>query len=175
MRYLPIEHYGIVGNMRSAALVGIDGSIDWMCVPRFDSPSIFGAILDAKIGGFFRIAPATEHMRRKQYYWPDTNILITRFLHPDGIAELEDYMPVGPGASADDQLVRRIRVVRGRLPFKVECRPAFDYARAKHEAHFGEHGVRFDSEQLILGLAASVPLTRDGDGAVAEFTLNEDE
>ena len=98
MRYQPIENHGIIGNMHTAALVSLDGSIDWLCLPRFDSPSVFGAILDADKGGRFRIAPAAAgELRQKQYYWPDTNVLITRFLHPDGIAEVEDYMPVGPG------------------------------------------------------------------------------
>src|SRR4051812_1216903 len=112
MRYQPIENHGIVGNMRSAALVSLDGSVDWLCLPRFDSPSVFGALLDAERGGRFRIAPAAAgQLRHKQYYWPDTNVLVTRFLHPDGVAEVEDYMPVGPGAGPDAQLVRRVRVV----------------------------------------------------------------
>jgi len=97
MRYQPIENYGVIGNMRTAALVGLDGSVDWLCLPRFDSPSVFGAILDADKGGRFRIAPATEGLRHKQYYWPETNVLVSRFLHPDGIGELEDNLPVGPG------------------------------------------------------------------------------
>src|SRR4051794_36400644 len=139
MRYQPIENYGIIGNMHSAALVSLDGSVDWLCLPRFDSPSVFGAILDADKGGRFRIAPAAAGgLRQKQYYWPETNVLVTRFLHKDGIAEVEDYMPVGPGACQDAQLVRRVRVVRG---------------------------ARFDSPGLSLGLAASVPLRRDGGGA----------
>src|SRR6266699_2470973 len=163
MRYQPIENHGIVGNMRSAALVGLDGSVDWLCLPRFDSPSVFGAILDAEKGGRFRIAPAAAgQLRQKQYYWPETNVLITRFLHPDGIAEVEDYMPVGPGAGPDAQLVRRVRVVRGRLPMEMECRPAFDYARARHTTEVGPHGARFDGPGLSLGLAASVPLRADG-------------
>src|SRR5947207_9893999 len=174
MRYQPIENHGIVGNMRSAALVSLDGSVDWLCLPRFDSPSVFGAILDAEKGGRFRIAPAAAgQQRQKQYYWPDTNVLITRFLHPDGIAEVEDYMPVGPGAGSEAQLVRRVRVVRGRLPLQVECRPAFDYARARHATTVSTHGARFDGPGLSLGLAASVPLRADGGGAVAAFPLGE--
>jgi GH15 family glucan-1,4-alpha-glucosidase len=175
MPYQPIEDYGVIGNMRTAALVGRDGSLDWLCLPRFDSPSVFGAILDDAKGGRFRIAPSTANLRRKQYYWPDTNVLVTRFLHPDGIGEVEDYMPVGPGASPDDILVRRVRVVRGKMPFHLECRPAFDYARAKHQVRMNHHGVRFDAPGLSLGLAASVPLKRDGDGATGEFTLGEGE
>jgi GH15 family glucan-1,4-alpha-glucosidase len=175
MWYQPIEDYGVIGNMRSAALVGRNGSIDWLCLPRFDSPSVFGAILDADKGGHFRIWPSTEHTRRKQYYWPDTNVLVTRFLHPDGIAEIEDYMPVGAGASPDDQLVRRVHVVRGRLPLRLECRPAFDYARANHKVQVRGNSVRFVGPNLTLGLASSVPLRQDGAGVVAEFTLGEGE
>jgi GH15 family glucan-1,4-alpha-glucosidase len=174
MRYQPIENHGIIGNMHSAALISLDGSVDWLCLPRFDSPSVFGAILDSEKGGRFRIAPAaTGALRQKQYYWPDTNVLITRFLHPDGIAEVEDYMPVGPEAEPAAQLVRRVRVVRGRLPVEVECRPAFDYARARHATMAGECGARFDGPGLSLGLASSVPLRPDNGGAVAEFLLGE--
>src|SRR6476660_6617980 len=102
MPYQPIEHYGIIGNLRTAALVGLDGSIDWLCLPRFDSPSVFAAILDDQKGGRFRIAPACDRVRHKQFYWPDTAILVTRFLHDDGVGEVEDYMPVGGAAAAQD-------------------------------------------------------------------------
>jgi GH15 family glucan-1,4-alpha-glucosidase len=172
--YQPIENYGVIGNMRTAALVGIDGSIDWLCLPHFDSPSIFAAILDDRKGGRFRIAPARDHLRRKQYYWPGTNILITRFLHADGVGEVEDYMPVG-GCAEPDALVRRVRMVRGEFTFRLECRPAFDYARAVHATHLTEHGVQFDGPGMSLGLAASVALTPDGTGVTAEFTLREGE
>src|SRR5438094_4431928 len=97
MSYQPIENYGIIGNMRTVALVGMDGSIDWYCYPHFDSPSVFGAILDDRTGGHFQITAAADGVSRKQHYWPSTNILITRFLQEDGIAELEDFMPVGDG------------------------------------------------------------------------------
>ena len=136
MSYQPIENHGIIGNMRTAALVSLDGSIDWLCLPRFDSPSVFGAILDSQKGGLFRIAPAAVgELRHKQYYWPETNVLVTRFLHPDGIAEVEDYMPVGVDAGSGAQLVRRVRVVRGRLSLEMQCLPAFDYARATHTTY----------------------------------------
>lgn len=176
MPYQPIENYGLIGNLRTAALVGMDGSIDWLCLPRFDSPSVFAAILDDRKGGRCRIAPLGDGVRHKQFYWPNTNILITRFLHPDGIGEVVDYMPVeGAGGAQADLLVRRVRVVHGRMPFRFECRPAFDYARARHETHVdGEH-ARFEGPALSLGLAASSPLERDGDGAIADFTLSEGE
>src|SRR3954454_20692917 len=91
-RYQPIEHYGVIGNLRTAALVGMDGSIDWLCLPRFDSPSVFAPILDDAKGGGFRIAPADHDVRHKQFYWPNSNVLVTRFLHPDGVGEIDDYM-----------------------------------------------------------------------------------
>jgi GH15 family glucan-1,4-alpha-glucosidase len=175
MAYQPIEHYGIVGNMRTAALVGIDGSLDWLCLPHFDSPSVFAALLDDRKGGRFRIAPAGDDFRRKQFYWPDTPILITRFLHEDGIGEVEDYMPVGGAGAVPDELIRRVRVVRGSVSFRLECYPAFDYARATHQSHLDVHGARFEGPGLSLGLAAPVPLTREGDGVVADFTLREGE
>jgi GH15 family glucan-1,4-alpha-glucosidase len=74
MGYQPIENYGIIGDMHTAALVGIDGSIDWFCFPRFDSASLFAAILDHAKGGRFKIAPTTEGIRHKQFNWPDTNV-----------------------------------------------------------------------------------------------------
>src|SRR5258708_30190545 len=153
----------------------MDGSIDWLCLPHFDSPSAFAAILDDQKGGRFRIAPAGDDFRRKQFYWPDTAVLVTRFLDDNGVGEVEDYMPVGGAGTVPDELVRRVRVVRGRVAFHLECRPAFDYARAAHQVDLGPHGVRFDGPGLSLGLAAPVPLQRDGAGVVADFTLGEGE
>ena len=174
-QYQPIENYGVIGNMRTAALVGMDGSIDWLCLPRFDSPSVFAAILDDQKGGRFRIAPAHEGLRHKQFYWPDTAILVTRFLHDDGVGEIEDYMPVGGAGTVPDELIRRVRVVRGKLTFHLECRPAFDYARAGHQLHLGPRGARFDGPKLSIALGAPIPLQSDGDGVVADFTLGEGE
>jgi GH15 family glucan-1,4-alpha-glucosidase len=174
--YQPIENYGVIGNLRTAALVGMDGSIDWLCLPHFDSPSVFAAILDDQKGGRFRIAPAgLEEVRHKQFYWPDTNILVTRFLHSAGLAEIEDYMPVGGDRPADEALVRRVRVIRGQITFRLYCRPAFDYARARHETSVTKEGVRFEAPGNTLDLVSSLPLTRDGDGVTAEFTLSQGE
>src|SRR5262249_12262828 len=142
----------------------------------FDSPSVFAAILDDKKGGRFRIAPpAGSHFRHKQSYWPDTNILVTRFLDADGVGEIEDYMPVGSGQEVPNELVRRGRVGRGQVNFQLECRPAFDYARGEHKVHISKHGARFDGPGLSLALASSMPLHRRGDGVVADFTLGEGE
>jgi GH15 family glucan-1,4-alpha-glucosidase len=173
--YLPIEDYGIIGNLRTAALVGMDGSLDWLCLPYFDSPSVFAAILDCRKGGRFRIAPAGDDFRRKQFYWPDTAVLVTRFLHDDGVGQIEDYMPVGGTRNVPDEVVRRVAVVRGQVVFHLECRPAFDYARGVHQVQLVGDGARFDGPGLSLGLATAVPLRLDGDGVVTDFTLREGE
>jgi GH15 family glucan-1,4-alpha-glucosidase len=130
MTYQPLQDYGIIGDMHSAALVGTDGSIDWLCSPHFDSPSVFATILDDEKGGRFKIAPAAQGAARKQLYWPDTNVLITRFFSPDGVGEIIDYMPVGipENGHGYHQVIRRARVVRGEMGFRMECSPAFDYA-----------------------------------------------
>jgi GH15 family glucan-1,4-alpha-glucosidase len=178
MAYQPIENYGIIGNMRTVALVGMNGSIDWCCYPHFDSPSIFGAILDDNKGGRFQICPIGDHVRQKQFYWPSTNILITRFSLPDGIAELEDFIPAGLPSDSPwyQNLYRRIRCVRGTVRISLTCRPAFDYGRKSHETVVDEHCAIFDSGDLSIGLSAAVPLTPDGKGGLgAEFTLEEGE
>jgi GH15 family glucan-1,4-alpha-glucosidase len=174
-KYQAIENYGLIGNLRTAALVGMDGSIDWLCLPHFDSPSVFAAILDDRKGGRFRITPTGDDFRRKQFYWPDTAVLITRFLHSDGIGEIEDYMPVYAAGTGRGELVRRVRVVRGRVAFRLECRPAFDYARAAHEVRLGKDVARFDGPKLSLDLVAQMPLQSDGCGVFADFTLDEGE
>ena len=177
MGYQPIEHYGVIGNLRTAALVGMNGSIDWLCLPRFDSPSVFAAILDDAKGGRFRIAPSDEDLRHKQFYWPNTNILVTRFLHADGVGEIDDYMPVKGTVSNDpaDLLIRRVRVVRGRMLFHVECRPAFDYARKPHQTFVADKIARFDGPDFTLQLVAATPLERDGDGVRTDLILGEGE
>jgi GH15 family glucan-1,4-alpha-glucosidase len=176
MSYQPIENYGIIGNMRTVALVGMNGSIDWYCYPHFDSPSIFGAILDDNKGGRFQICPIGDQVRYKQFYWPSTNILITRFLLTDGIAELEDFMPVGlpPDSPWYHHLCRRIRCVRGAVRISLICSPAFDYGRKSHETRLGQQCATFNSDSLSIALSSEVPLTHDGTGGVAaEFTLEE--
>ena len=178
MAYQPIENYGIIGDLRSTALVGMDGSIDWLCLPRSDSPSVFAAILDDEKGGRFKIAPVGDGVSQKQFYWPDTNVLVTRFFTSDGVGEVVDYMPISAPANGREQhrqLIRRVRVTRGVMTFRMECSPAFDYARQEHETQITAEGACFYSPQLSLGLATPVPLKQDGRAAVADFTLKEDE
>ena len=134
MAYKPIESYGVIGDLHTVALVGMDGSIDWCCLPHFDSPSIFAAILDEHKGGFFKIASLYE-AQHKQMYLPDSNVLVTRFLSPAGVGEVVDFMPVqdrGLGKKTH-QIVRVVRAVRGAVRFRLECQPAFDYARRPHQ------------------------------------------
>jgi GH15 family glucan-1,4-alpha-glucosidase len=176
MPYQPIENYGIIGNMRTVALVGLDGSIDWYCYPHFDSPSVFGAILDEKRGGSYQICATGERVRHKQLYLPATNILITRFLLPEGIAELEDFMPVGvpPDSLWYHHLYRRVRCVRGTVRISLTCRPAFDYGRQPHQTLLVANGAIFNAACMTIGLTGAVPLKADGEGGVtAEFTLEE--
>ncbi len=141
--------------MRTCALVGLDGAIDWMCYPHFDSPSVFAAILDAEKGGSFSIIPAdSPNAPRKQLYWPDTNVLLTRFLCEHGVAEVTDFMPVSSrfdsrtteeltGGAEPIRLIRTITGVRGSLKFRVSCRPAFDFARVSHETEVDGSTARF--------------------------------
>jgi GH15 family glucan-1,4-alpha-glucosidase len=175
--YLPIEDYAVIGDLHTVALVGKNGSIDWCCLPRFDSPSVFGAILDAKKGGYFRIAPPdTPGMGYKQLYLPETNILITRFLTVDGVGEITDFMPIKQEGTSEHlhHLVRSVAVVRGSLSFEMVCRPAFNYARDSHTVHLANGGALFYSKSMCLGLASTVPLEEDGQGGVrAKFTLHQ--
>ena len=175
MAYLPIENYGVIGNMHTAALVGVNGSIDWFCYPIFDSPSVFGAILDDKKGGRFQITPLADDVTHKQLYLPESNVLLTRFLSADGVAHITDFMPVGLRSLDPNyrSLVRRVTVARGSVAFRVECRPAFNYGRTAHTTEISAEGATFRTPALSLALATTVPLRRDGSGAVGEFHLEE--
>src|SRR4051812_770922 len=181
MSYLPIENYGVIGDMRSVALVGKNGSIDWCCLPAFDSPSVFGAILDDQKGGFWSLAPAIECAVR-QMYLPDTNVLITRFFADTGMAEIIDFMPVGREAGGQTeqgsrQVIRIAKSIRGAIPFRMECRPAFDYARQAHELQtLGDCGCAiFASPRQQFVLKSPYPMSRAGTGVVVEFTLESNQ
>ncbi|GCE14741.1 glycoside hydrolase family 15 protein [Tengunoibacter tsumagoiensis] len=177
--YQPIEDYAIIGDLHTVALVGKNGSIDWCCLPRFDSPSVFGALLDAHKGGSFRISPtidSTTRMGDRQIYFPETNILITRFLTSDGVGEVIDFMPIQTSDCETHQhnIIRSVQVVRGSLSFDIVCRPAFNYARDEHTVRLTEHGAIFCSQNMCLGLSSSIPLEQNGLGGVhATFTLSE--
>ncbi|MGW3788486.1 glycoside hydrolase family 15 protein [Micromonospora chokoriensis] len=149
--YPAIEDHGLIGDLQTAALVTCDGTVDWFCAPRFDSPSIFAALLDKDKGGYFRIAPCDVRYVTKQLYLPGTPILITRFISADGVAEVMDFMPVtGERATDAHRLVRLVTMVRGSMRFKVECRPRFDYAREEHQLETHRHGYIFRSRSASL-------------------------
>jgi GH15 family glucan-1,4-alpha-glucosidase len=171
--YLPIAEHGIIGDLHTAALVGTDGTIDWYCCPHFDSPSVFAAILDRHRGGYYRIAPAGEGWTPKQLYFPDTNVLITRFLTREGVAEVQDFMPVhdAPGSIFRHRLIRRVIGVRGELTFRVEVEPRFNYGRDPHSVVFHENGVVFRSAEMSLALETATPLVGTEDGVSCEITL----
>lgn len=177
MSYQPIENYGIIGDMHTAALVAMNGSIDWLCFPHFDSPSLFAAILDDEKGGRFKIAPAAGEPVCRQHYWPGTNILITRFLMVDGVGEITDYMTVHEHLQSEEghhrHLFRKVTAVRGSMTFRLECRPAFNYARDRHELGITSQGAVFHSADLSLALSTRIPLQAQNGTAVAEFTLEE--
>jgi GH15 family glucan-1,4-alpha-glucosidase len=176
MAYIPIEDYGLIGDMHTAALVGKNGSIDWFCYPAFDSPSMFGALLDDRKGGRFKICPSCECLKEKQLYWPETNVLITRFLSAEGVCEITDFMlPPKPGGTAPHRpkLIRRVQSVRGEVPLYVQCRPAFDYARASHRVTLVPEGAIFESSDLRMALSAPVPLKEENAGVFGEFSLPE--
>jgi GH15 family glucan-1,4-alpha-glucosidase len=165
--YLPIADHGVIGDLRTVALVGTDATIDWYCCPRFDSPSVFGAILGTANGGYYRIAPI-EQCATKQLYFPDTNVLITRFLSAQGVAEVQDFMPVG----GEQQLLRRVQMIRGELRFRLECEPRFDYGRERHDVVVRTGAAEFRSPTMGLALSGPASFIPSTDGVTAEFVLS---
>ena len=179
--YSPIENYGVIGNMRSIALVSIHGSIDYLCFPNFDSPTVFAALLDADRGGLFCLNPDLDDMRIKQLYLPDTNILLTRFLSSSGVAEVTDFMPV---VEAQDKqpyghhIIRMLRVIKGQVRFNMRCAPRFNYGRSGHKTCFEQTSICFSPDSAdcpSMALHATFPLEIDGLDATASFTLNAGE
>jgi GH15 family glucan-1,4-alpha-glucosidase len=179
MSYQPIESHGVIGDMHTIALVAMNGTIDWCCLPHFDSPSVFGSLLDDKKGGYCSLA-ATEQARLKQMYLPETNVLLTRFLYHGGVGEVLDFMPVsrisrGPAEAGARQIIRIARAVRGEVRFRFECRPAFDYARASHDLHAQGKAMLFSADGARLFVAAHGEPRTDAGGLVSEFALKENE
>jgi GH15 family glucan-1,4-alpha-glucosidase len=173
-----IAEHGLIGDLQTAALVTTDGTIDWYCCPRFDSPSVFASLLDHKRGGFFRVAPANDDCVVKQLYFPDTAVLITRFMSEDGVAELVDFMPIAddPQVATDrHRIVRIVRGVRGEMRLNFECEPRFDYARGRHTVHIAEHGAVLDGGNVKLTLHGAPGLERHGDNVHMSRTVHANE
>ncbi len=178
--YQPIEDYGVVGDLHTVALVGVNGSIDFCCFPRFDSPTIFAALLDRRRGGRFSIRPKQADVTHRQIYLPDTNVLITRFLSDDGLAEVSDFMHVGFFPHDHPRvLVRRVKCVRRSMAFTLEFDPRFDYGRADRTVQVGEGEVIYAStgaDGTAVRLRTPVPLRIDSHGvAHATFELSAGE
>jgi GH15 family glucan-1,4-alpha-glucosidase len=184
-RYPNISDHGLIGDLQTAALVTTDGTLDWFCCPRFDSPSVFASLLDADRGGYYRIAPDRDDYVSKQLYLPDTAILVTRFMTPDGVGEVHDFMPIAGKTPTDrHRLVRNIRVVRGSMRFAIEIEPRFDYGRRPHTMELTVDGGVFRSEGMDLtvhGIAEpdttpenlGIVLDRTGEGIRWTRTLRE--
>ncbi|MEZ0291522.1 MAG: glycoside hydrolase family 15 protein [Solirubrobacteraceae bacterium] len=179
--YLPIAEHGLVGDLHTVALVGTNGTIDWYCCPSFDSPSVFGAILDKDRGGYYSLRPTGDDWTSKQLYFPDTNVLITRFYTHGGVGEVQDFMPVESQPDMHrHRLLRRVMVVRGEMEFELAVEPRFDYGREEHEIELHPHGVLFRAPSLALALEGAVTramggssrtLERDRHGVRATFSV----
>ncbi|WP_034263405.1 glycoside hydrolase family 15 protein [Actinospica robiniae] len=177
-RYPPIADHGLIGDLQTAALVTSQGVVDWFAAPRFDSPSLFAALLDHDGGGYFRLSPEGPGTTAAQLYYPDTSVLVTRFTTEDGIGEVIDWMPADRKAVATERhtLFRAVRVVRGTMRFSLECRPRFDYARGRHELDLKPDVAAFHAQGMTAFLQGThFPLERDGDDVHGETVLNEGE
>ncbi|HBW20126.1 MAG TPA: glucoamylase [Actinobacteria bacterium] len=176
MNYPAIEDHALIGDMQTAALVATDGTVDFMCLPRFDSPTIFASLLDQRNGGRFTLAPAGQHVT-KQMYLPNTAVLVTRYLSEGGVAEVIDFMPVErPGIATDKhRLVRMVRGIRGKMTLQARVEPRFDYARSAHKTHISEAGVVFDGSTPVVALSSTWPMERDGDDVRTRFTIRAGE
>ncbi len=178
MSFEPIENYGAIGNMRSIALVGVNGSIDFLCYPNFDSPTVFAALLDDESGGRFQIQPQLKKRRVRQLYLPDTNILLTRFLSDEGVAELTDYMPIGEDGEQPNEIIRTVSVIRGKLEFKMQCQPRPNYAKCGHTVKIEDGCAIFSPESdscPALALYSTIPLRSESQDATCEFSLRAGE
>jgi GH15 family glucan-1,4-alpha-glucosidase len=174
MSFEPIENYGVIGNMQSLALVGMNGSIDFLCYPEFDSPTVFAALLDDEQGGYFKIEPKLTNMRVRQLYLPETNILVTRFLAEEGVAELTDYMPIESDGEQPNEIVRTVSVIRGNVQFEMRCQPRFNYATSTHRTELTDGCALFfpdDNRCPPMALYSTVALTLQSQDVIAAFTL----
>jgi GH15 family glucan-1,4-alpha-glucosidase len=173
--YPPIAEHGLIGDLQTAALVTTDGNVDWFCCPRFDSPSVFASLLDRDRGGRFRVAAEGDDVVVRQLYFPDTAILVTRFMTPEGVGEVLDFMAVEDPQQASDRhrLVRVVRCVRGQIRFELECAPRFDYGRQAHELELTEHGAVFHTPTLQLTLhgGGAGAVERHGDDVRGSLTV----
>ncbi|WP_321851403.1 glycoside hydrolase family 15 protein [Pseudomonas paraveronii] len=171
-----IDAHGIIGDMRSAALVNDKGSIDFFCWPEFDSPSIFCALLDTPDAGIFQLTPDLPNARREQIYLPDTNVLQTRWLSDDAVVEITDFLTISEEIDDLPLLIRRVRAVSGRVTIHLRCAVRHDYARTPTHASLDNGTVCFAADgQPGLRLSSSHPMQIDDNAAVASFVLAQEE
>lgn len=167
--YPPIEDYGVIGNCHSVALISSRGSLDWLCLPRFDSPALFARILDLDRGGAWCICPAGRAQARHQYL-PDTNVLETTFTTGSGRVRLLDFMPVAPSdgtASAPYALVRVVEALDGEHAIECDCTPRPDYARSQPSFTQHAHSVEFNG----FTLSGPIDWQVDADAGAARCRL----
>jgi len=178
MGFQPIENYAVIGNMQSIALVGMGGSIDFLCYPDFDSPTVFAALLDDERGGYFQIQPQLPNTRVRQLYLPDTNILLTRFLAEEGVAELTDYMPIAADTKQPNEIIRTVSVIRGKIDFQMRCQPRFHYAACAHTVKIEDSSAVFSpaSDRCPpMALYSTVAMKQESQDALAQFSLKAGE
>jgi GH15 family glucan-1,4-alpha-glucosidase len=177
MDYPPIAAHGLIGDLQTAALVATDGTVDWLCLPRFDSPSVFASLLDVRKGGKFALAPVGTQYVTTQMYLPSTAVLVTRFLSEGGVAEVADFMPISNPTVATERhrLVRQVTGIRGSVKLKVRVEPRPDYGRADLKTVVHENGVVFEGRPK-LSLSSTWPLKVDDGGDVTtQFTVHAGE
>ena len=178
MGYKPISDYGFIGNMISAALVSTDGSIDWCCLPRFDAPSVFAAILDDKKGGRFQIRPQVP-FQSQQAYISATNVLQTTFKTGGGTATVTDFLPRYSTSQGRrirlPEVHRWVECTEGRVALEALFEPRLDYARADTRLVGSKHGMMVKAGTEELSLSSLIPFTIDKDSAVGRFTLEQGE
>ncbi|MFQ5735768.1 MAG: glycoside hydrolase family 15 protein [Thermodesulfobacteriota bacterium] len=172
MAYKKISDYGIIGNLRTIALVGLDGSIDWLCLPFIDSPSLFGALLDEKKGGRFSITPVGEWSSTASYI-PNTNILVTTFRTATGEMRIRDFMPVLAGHGDTPELYRCVEVTEGRVEVEVAFEPSFDYARGETRVEASASRFIASGNAETVCLSSTMALGCDGTCAKARLTLEK--
>lgn len=177
--YKKISDYGVIGNFHSLALIGLDGSIDWLCLPHLYSPSIFGALLDSEKGGYFSVTPEGEYDSTAEYL-ENTNILSTCFRTRQGEATLTDFMTVPFGPEEErrkerHELYRRIEVVKGGMEFRVRFEPRLDYGRAAAKISGIDGTVKAVAGRDSIHLEATRPLETLGDRAEGTWVVKEGE
>jgi len=175
-KYKQISDYGLIGDLKTCALVGIDGSIDWFCIPRFDSPSVFGSLLDVKKGGRFLVMPTDEEFDSYQHYDGPTNILVTEFrTKAGGLAGLTDFMPCFKVANtmvSSGEIHRRLGCLEGELEMEIFIKPRFNYGGVIPKVEYLDHrGYTFyaQSREIRQELALLTPLKLE---EVDEATLS---